>query len=207
MKKNNLSYFWNFYKWQIMAALATAVLGIYLLCSALTKKECVLSVMLFDCHSDVSEEQMEKELLQALQLDETRDAVSVQNSLMLAGTGSGSYAMTSLSRLLADIGSEKLDVCGMLESDFLKYDEAGTFMDLRECMEESELQAFGDALVETEDGRAIGIYTDRLPGMAKDSCYDGADGRGVIGIVYNTKHRERAVEYVEYLAGLSAASS
>lgn len=201
MKKNNLSYFWNFYKWQIMAGVVAAVLGVYLLGSALTKKECALSVMLLDCHSDVSQEQMEEELLQALRLDGTEYAVSVENSLMIADTGSGSYAMTSLSRLLADIGSEKLDVCGMLEDDFLKYDEAGTFMDLRECMEEQELRVFGDALFRTEDGRITGIYADKLPGMQRHSCYETPDSRGVVGIIYNTKHLETAGEYLMYLAG------
>lgn len=201
MKKNNVSCFWDFYKWQIMAALVVAVLGIYLLWHALTQKECVLSVMLLDCHSDVSEEQMEEELLQALQLDKTKYTVSVQSSLMLTDTGSGSYAMTSLSRLLADIGSEKLDVCGMLEKDFLEYEEAGTFMDLRICMGEGELGIFGDALLKTEDGRVVGIYADALPGMRKSGCYDTAAGRGVIGIVYNTKHAEKAGEYLMYLVG------
>lgn len=199
MNKNNLSYFWEFYKWQIIAVGVVAVLGIYLLCTALLKKECALSVMLLDCHTDKGQEQMERELLQALQLDKQKYTVSVQNELMISDTDAGTYAMTSLSRFLSDVGSEKLDVCGMLESDFLKYDASGTFLDLRECLDEAQLQRLQKALLVTDDGRVIGIYADGLPGMQKDGCYDAADSRGVLGVVYNTKHRETAGAYLTYL--------
>lgn len=199
MKKNDLSYFWEFYKWQILAAGVAAVLGIYLLCAALLKKECALSVMLLDCHADVSQEQMEQELLQALQLNKKEFTVSVQNELMISDTDVGTYAMTSLSRFLSDVGSEKLDVCGMLESDFLKYDASGTFLDLRECLDEAQLQNLKGSLLVADDGRIVGIYADGLSGMKKDGCYDAADSRGVLGVVYNTKHKEMAGEYLMYL--------
>ncbi len=202
MKKNDIGYFWEFYKWQIMAALVVLAAGIYLLGAALTKKECVLSVILFDCHTDIAREQMEGQLQQALGLDEKKYTVSVENSLMIADTESGSYAMTSLSRFLADIGSEKLDVCGMLEADFRTYDDAGTFLDLRECLDEKALRELGDALLVTEDGRISGIYADLLPGMQRDGCYDKAGSRGVVGVIYNTKHRDAAAEYLLYLAEL-----
>jgi hypothetical protein len=201
MKKNNIRYFWEFYKWQIMAAFVMITLGIYLLGAALTKKECILSVMLLDCHTDITQEEMERQLQQALGLDGKKYTVSVESSLMIADTESGSYAMTSLSRLLADIGSEKLDVCGMLEEDFDKYDASGTFLDLRECMDERELRELGDALFVAGDGRVSGVYADSLPGMQKDGCYDAlAGGRGVIGIVYNTKHKDMSGDYLMYLA-------
>lgn len=200
MKKINIGYFWDFYKWQILAALVVAVLSIYLLSEALTKKECVLSVMLLDCHGTTGQEQMERELLQALQLNEKQYTVCVQSDLMISDTQSGSYAMTSLSRLLAEIGSEKLDVCGMLEEDFFKYEASGTFLDLQEYMGKEELDAFGDELVIMEDGRVAGIYADVLPQMQKNRCYDSEDNRGVIGIVYNAKHPEMATAYLIWLA-------
>ena len=199
MKKNNLGYIWEFYKWQILAVGVAAVLGIYLLCVALLKKECALFVMLLDCHTNVSQEQMEQELLQALQLDQKEYTVSVQNELMISDTDAGTYAMTSLSRFLSDVGSEKLDVCGMLEYDFLKYDASNTFLDLRECLDETHLQNLDGSLLVTEDGRIAGIYADGLPGMKKDGCYDAAGSRGVVGVVYNTKHIDAAGAYLTYL--------
>lgn len=199
MRKNQIIWFWNFYKWQIMTAAIVMILGIYLLCTALIQKDCVLSVMLFDCHTSISQDQAEREIFSALQLDEERYTVSVQNELMISDSGSGSYAMTSLSRFLTDVGSEKLDVCGMLEEDFLRYDASHAFLDLRECLDEQQLQKLENNLLVTNDGRVIGVYADELPGMLRSGCYATTDSRGVIGIIYNTKHKEIAGRYLMYL--------
>ena len=142
----------------------------------------------------------QKELLQSLQLNEKKYVIEVQNGLMLDNTESGSYAMTSLSRLMSDIGSEKLDVCGMLEDTYLKYGKSRTFLDLRECFTEEQLEMFEGALLVTDDGKVIGIYADALSEVQKDGCYDSEDARGVIGIVYNTKHLDMAASYLLYLA-------
>lgn len=137
--KNNLEYFWMYYKFQVIAVLIVVFMVIYFLISSLTQKECVLSVMLIDCHTDVSSEQMEKEYMQTASMDERKCQVQIQNNLMFQGTDSGNYTMASLSKFMTDVGSQKLDVCGMLEDDFLKYDKSETYMDLRNCLTEKEL--------------------------------------------------------------------
>lgn len=197
--KNDLKYLWIYFKWQILAAAVVVILAIHFLMTALTTKECVLSIMLLDCYTEVSDEEMEKELLQSLQLDKKKYAIEVQNSLMIDNTESGSYAMTSLSRLMSDVGSEKLDVCGMLQDSYLKYDNSRTFLDLRECFTEEQLKNLEGALLVTEDGRVIGIYADALTKLQEDGCYDSEDAKGVVGIVYNTKHLDMAVNYLLYL--------
>lgn len=199
--KQHLEYFWSFYKWQILAAAVVAMLGIFLLCTALSKKECALSVMLIDCHTDAGQEQMEQDLLEAFGLDTKKYQVQVQNNLMFAETDSGSYAMTSLSRFLADIGSETLDVCAMTEQDFYKYEASGTFLDLGACFSEEELSALADYTVTAGEGRIPGLWADLLPGMQQYGCYESGQ-RGVVGIVYNTKHLEAAKRYLLFLAGI-----
>lgn len=104
MKKNNIAWFWNLYKWQILAIGVAAALGIYLLCAALTKKECVLSVMLLDCHADVSQEQAGRELAAVMRLDERRECVLVQNELMISDTNAGTNAESANARK-----SERID--------------------------------------------------------------------------------------------------
>lgn len=198
--KNSFAYFWSFYKWQLLAALVLLFIGASFLSAACSQKECMLSVMLLDCYAEASQEDMAAEAMQALQLDEAKHTVEMQNSLMLDNTEAGGYAMTSISRFLADIGSEKLDICGMLEQTFLKYDNAATFLDLRSCFSDAELERFGNALLITEDGRVIGLYADRLPRLQRDGCYASRDSRGVIGIIHNTKHLETAKQYLLYLA-------
>jgi len=200
--QNSLEYFWMYHKLTVITVAIMLALGIYFLSVSLSQKETALSVMLLDCHTDVSQEQMEEDILDALGADRSQYRAEVQNSLMIADTSSGNYAMTSLSRFLADIGSEKLDVCAMREEDFQKYEKAETYLDLRECFTEEELACFGDALEVTGDGRVLGVYTDAFPVLyGKYECYEGRENRGIIGIVYNTKRREAAAAYLMYLAG------
>ena len=197
--KNDLKYLWIYFKWQILAAVIVVILAFHFLITAFSEKECAVSIMLLDCYTEVGDEEMEKELLQSLQLDKKKYVIEVQNGLMINNTESGSYAMTSLSRLMSDIGSGKLDVCGMLQESFLKYDHSRTFLDLRECFAEEQLNEIGEALLVTEDGRVIGIYADALNKLQEDGCYDSEDEKGVVGIVYNTKHLDMAVNYLLYL--------
>lgn len=201
--KNSIEYFWNFYKWQLLCVFILLILGISFLVTALFQKECALSVMLLDCYTEVSSESMEKDILQVLQLDERKFAVEMQNNFMLENTEAGGYTMTSISRFLADIGSEKLDVCGMLENSFQEYDESGAFLDLRLCFDEVQLLCLQDALVIADDGRVIGLYANCLPGLQRDGCYDSPDDKGIIGIIYNTGNLENAKTYLMYLAGMT----
>ena len=195
---NELAYLWIYYKWPLLAALVILTAVLYSLLSLHNGKETVLSVMLIDCHTDISPEQMERDYLQACGRDPGRQQAEFLTTLMFGDTESGSYAMTSLSRFLADIGSGKLDVCGMREEDFLKYDNSGTWLDLRELTGGGLSHLPGDALV-TADGRVIGLYTDALPLLQRYGCY--GSGRGVIGVIYNAPHREAAAEYLAFAAG------
>ena len=120
---------------------------------------------------------------------------------MFQGTDSGSYSMTSLSKFMADIGSELLDVCGMTKDDFVKYDGSQTWMDLRDCLTDEQMTVLEDKLLTTDDGRAIGIMADDLPVLKADNCYTSTDTEAAVGIIYNTPHKEEAVKYLLYLAG------
>ena len=200
--KNQLYYFWSFYKWIIIAVGIAAALIIYFLAARLTEKETALSVMLMDCHTEISDEQMNQDFAGYIGLDIKRYAVSIQNTLMISEEEGGNYTMTCLARFLSDIGSEKLDVCGMLQQDFEKYDNADTWMELTNCLSEEELKELSDCLYLDASGVPIGLYADQLPMLEEYGCYDSEDDRGVIGIIYNTQRKDMAVSYLKYLAGI-----
>lgn len=199
--KNQLYYFWSFYKWIIAAVGIVVALFLYFLSVRLTEKECVLSVMLMDCHTDVSDEQMNDDFAAYINLEQKTYSVNIQNSLMISGSG-GNYTMSCLSKFLSEVGNKNLDVCGMLEDDFIKYDNADTWMTLSDSFTQEELYEFSDCLYENKDGEVIGLYADGLPQLAQYGCYDSQDTRGIIGIVYNTQHKDTAVEYLRYLTGM-----
>ena len=191
-----------YYKLPFAAVMVVVLLVLYFVATSLTEKDTALSVMLIDCHTEVSSEVMQEEYLEASGLDPKKYQVQIQNNLMFQGTDSGSYTMSSLSKFMADIGSELLDVCGMLKDDFVKYDKSDTWMDLRECLSEEQLKALNDRLLTAEDGRVIGIMADDLSVMQTDDCYSDPETEAAVGVIYNTQHKEEAVKYLLYLAGV-----
>ena len=199
--KTSLEYFWMYYKLPFLAGLVVVVLAVYFLVASLTAKDTVLSVMLIDCHTEMSGEKIAEEYMEATGLDQKKYQVQIQNNLMFQGTDSGNYSMTSLSKFMADIGSELLDVCGMLKDDFIKYDGSDTWMDLRECLSEEQSEKLKDRFLTADDGRVIGIMADKLPVLMADGCYTGTDTQAAVGIIYNTPHKEQAIKYLLYLAG------
>ena len=190
-----------YYKLPFLAGLVVVVLAVYFLVASLTAKDTVLSVMLIDCHTEMSGEKIAEEYMEATGLDQKKYQVQIQNNLMFQGTDSGNYSMTSLSKFMADIGSELLDVCGMLKEDFIKYDGSQIWMDLRECLSEEQSEKLKDRFLTADDGRVIGIMADKLPVLMADGCYTGTDTQAAVGIIYNTPHKEQAIKYLLYLAG------
>lgn len=199
--KNSLEYFWTYCKLPFLAGLVVVVLAVYFLVASLTAKDTVLSVMLIDCHTEMSGEKIAEEYMEATGLDQKKYQVQIQNNLMFQGIDSGNYFMTSLSKFMADIGSELLDVCGMLKEDFIKYDGSQIWMDLRECLSEEQSEKLKDRFLTADDGRVIGIMADKLPVLMADGCYTGTDTQAAVGIIYNTPHKEQAIKYLLYLAG------
>ena len=200
--KNNLEYFWMYYKLPFIAGMIVVILALYFLITALTAKETALSVMLIDCHTEMSGEEMAEEYMDTTGIDKKKYQVQIQNNLMFQGTDSGNYSMTSLSKFMADIGSELLDVCGMLKEDFIKYDGSQTWMDLRECLTDEQMEELKDSLLTTDDGRVIGIMADDLPVIQADGCYTNEETDAAVGIIYNAPHKDEAVKYLLYLAGV-----
>ena len=190
-----------YYKLPFLAGMIVVVLVLYFMITSLTEKDTALSVMLIDAHTDVSSEKMAEEYMDTTGIDKKKYQVQIQNNLMFQGTDSGNYSMTSLSKFMADIGSELLDVCGMLKDDFIKYDGSDTWMDLRECLTDEQSKVLEDYFLMTDDGRAIGIMADELPILKADNCYTSTDTEAAVGIIYNTPHKEEAVKYLLYLAG------
>jgi hypothetical protein len=195
--KEKAEYFWMYYKAPFLAVLAFLFISAYWVHAAVTEKELALSVMLVDSHAAVSEEKLEKAYAEYAGIDP--DTLSFNNSYLFSDSSSGTYAMTSLSRFYSDIGTQKLDVCGFLEEDFEKYANADCFLDLRECLSEQELAAYGDALY-YQDGKPVGIYTEALPGLKESGCYCEDGDVAMIGIAYNTLHVEAAADYIRYLS-------
>ena len=198
--KTELSYFLHYFKWPVLAGLIILFLVLHFVSASLSQKKTVLSVMLLDCHASAGQEQMAEAFGTGMEIDPKKEKIEVQSSLMLSDTFSGSYAMTSLSRFMTEVGNKNLDVCGMLLSDYEKYDASATWMDLRNICSKDWLAKMKAFWIESEDGRIIGIDPAGLPGLQAAGCYDESGGPASIGIVYNTQRPDASLRFLEFLS-------
>lgn len=193
--KNRISYFWEFYKWPCAAGLVLVIACSSFLYAKASAKETELEVMLFDCYSTYSDEELAELFAENMpDLDTETEGLEILSTLMLADKSSN-YAMTCVSRFYTDIGTGDLDVCGMLEEDFETYSHADSFLDLSTVFTEAELKTF-PRLYKSEAGKIIGVYADDLSGMQEADAYTDSDTNAVIGIAYNSGHVELARSFL-----------
>lgn len=70
--KNNLEYFWMYYKLPFIAGMIVVILAMYFLITTLTTKDTALSVMLIDCHTEMSGEEMAEEYMDTAGIDKKK---------------------------------------------------------------------------------------------------------------------------------------
>ena len=65
-----------------------------------------------------------------------------------------------------------------------------------------QMEELKDRLLTADDGRVIGILADDLPVLQAEECYTNKETEAAIGIIYNAPHKDEAVKYLLYLAGV-----
>lgn len=192
-----LEYFWTYYKFPLLLTVAAVIVVSYLGYAKLTEKDMAFQALLFDIHTNVSGEELEKEFAEYASIDRKIKDVEITENLLLAD-GTSNYAMTSQAKFYALIGTEDLDAVVMLQDNFINYAKADAFLNLREVFSDEELQKFPE-LYQWEDGRIIGVYAEQLPKVQAIGGYGNEGDRAIVGIIYNTQHLDAARQFMEYL--------
>ena len=195
-RREKLEYFWMYYKIPFLAVVAFLVIAIYFVSAAVTEKENGFSAILFDIHTDAEQSGLEEEYADYADIDTKKYEVLINTSLLLDDTSSTNYKISSISKFYSLIGTEDLDVCMMTEADFEKYEKEGTYLDLSTCMTKEELSKFPELY--EQDGKVLGIYGNELSKIKEISGYPDGE-KAIVGIVYNSKHVERSISFLEYL--------
>lgn len=193
--KKKLEYFWMYYKIPFLTVLAIVIVAAYFIHAKLAEKPYSLQALMYDIHTDVPEEELAQSFAEYAGIDTRKYDVYISTSLLLSDAASGNYALTSLSRFMAMIGTEDLDACMMTAEDFERYATVA-FLDLREMFSEEELAGFGKVYTDA-DGAVRGVYGSCLKKIGEIEGYEGKDG--VVGIIYNSTRKDMAAEFIRYL--------
>jgi hypothetical protein len=195
--RDRLGYFWVYYKILVILIVIGLIMVINFLHASLTEQPSVLNVMMLDIHAKVTSEKLQQEFIHAASINEKKEKVTISVDQLL-GDGSSSYQMGILAKLYSEIGMNQLDVVSMRKDDFANYVKSDMFLDLREVFTPEELSEF-TGLYRDDSGRVLGIRCNSMPGIKNISGYEM--DFGVMGIVYNTQHKDMAVKYLKYLNG------
>lgn len=151
-------------------------------------------------------EEWKAEIAEVLSIDPAKEQLTVATAYLSddnTGQNSDYYAVESIA---VRIAAGEIDVIAADEAHFRQYARGGAFMDLRELLSEEEMEAWAPLLVnaqeEVEDGvlgaeTPYGLRLKDISGPDSQALYPENDG--IIGIVANSKHTERAQTFLRYL--------
>ena len=195
-----LEYYFMYYKLPVLIGLTLLSVSGYLIYAKCAEKSDSFQVILFDIHTDADDRRLADLFAEAVNLDQSEYDVEIETNLLLTD-GTTNYAMASKAKYYSMVGTQKLDVCMMLEEDFKNYEKADAFLDLREVFSEEELACFPDLCYDAE-GHCIGIYGSSLPKIKEIHGYENQ--KSIMGILYNSRHKELSAQYLRYLGTVNS---
>lgn len=150
-------------------------------------------------------EELRAGIAEALSVDTAEEFVTIQSDQLSDGAGNDTGNIYAAEAVAVRIAAGEIDVIAADDPRFEQYARGGAFLDLTKILSQEERSAWDSLLVyareEVEDGvfgeeTAYGIRLDDAPGLRGLDVYPNG---GVIGIVANAKHPDRAVQFLHYL--------
>ena len=135
--KDRLEHFWYYHKWYLIAGVVGVVFIILLLCSILNHKETAFRATITDVDVHGEEKQLIDRFTEYSNIDDDTYHVFFDSALYFIN---GNYQ--SPTKITAMLSSAEIDVLSFATEYFEQYAYNDTFLDLRTCMSEEELEAY-----------------------------------------------------------------
>ena len=193
-----IQYFFMYYKIPVILILAVAAIAISVGHSIASNKTMAFHAYFINADNTRSDETLSQEFADFLQINTSKEQVSVDSSLMI--DGNSQVSISSIEKFASEINSNFIDSCIMPEELFLTYAKEGAYGDLRDYISDTDLQKYkkADQLV-YQDKIPVGIRTEALSRIQGSDLYKKSD-KAVIGIIYNTEHPKEAGKFLHFLS-------
>lgn len=187
-----------YYKIPVILILAVAAIAISVGHSIASNKTMAFHAYFINADNTRSDETLSQEFADFLQINTSKEQVSVDSSLMI--DGNSQVSISSIEKFASEINSNFIDSCIMPEELFLTYAKEGAYGDLRDYISDTDLQKYkkADQLV-YQDKIPVGIRTEALSRIQGSDLYKKSD-KAVIGIIYNTEHPKEAGKFLHFLS-------
>ena len=203
--REKILYFLDYYKIPLILITATVLLIASIAHEVLTAKPTGFTAELINAQLYDTQEFGER-FAEAAGIDTSKELCVIDADALSSGGGTGTQAdLYSAERILVRISAAEMDILAADEEIFRNYARQSIFSDLREALDAETYALFEPWLVyeplELEDGQLsepvpTGIRLDTAPVFCDAGIYPNG---GVIGIVANSPHPDRAVAFLKFI--------
>lgn len=228
-KEERWAYFWDYYKWHVVAVVLVIVLLIQAVVGIVNRKEVVFSGILLNCMINIDDDDFLQGFYDRAGIDAQTQEAAFYTDVILTNKNTKND-VTAIQRIMAGMATKDTDfVVGQPENfQLCAYSTGRIFIDLRTFLDEDTLKAFSDRLYyidgavldklsvpagETVDGsiqlpdptkpeameKPIPVGIDISDREAFQSSYYFPDTTLYLGIATNTPRTELVKQFIDYL--------
>ena len=198
-------YYVYYYKIPVLVGIGVLVFLISLVHSIVTAKDTVLSVALLNANQEVEYSLFMDEYFQTTDYDAGKTEMRIDASYCFYDNYSN---YQNEQRFFVATAAEQIDVVIGSKEIFEKYADMGYFIDLSKLMDADTYSKYSDmahttSLTEEYGGNTevSGLDITNWDCISKLKWYEGSDEPVYIGIVCESKNKEQAIDFINYLRG------
>lgn len=198
-------YYVYYYKIPVIVGIGVLVFLISLVHSIVTAKDTVLSVALLNANQEVDYSLFLDEYFQTTDYDAGKTEMRIDASYCFYDNYSN---YQNEQRFFVATAAEQIDVVIGSKEIFEKYADMGYFIDLSKLMDADTYSKYSDmahttSLTEEYGGNTevSGLDITNWDCISKLKWYEGSDEPVYIGIVCESKNKEQAIDFINYLRG------
>ena len=198
-------YYVYYYKIPVLVGIGVLVFLISLVHSIVTAKDTVLSVALLNANQEVEYSLFMDEYFQTTDYDAGKTEMRIDASYCFYDNYSN---YQNEQRFFVATAAEQIDVVIGSKEIFEKYADMGYFIDLSKLMDADTYSKYSDmahttSLTEEYGGNTevSGLDITNWDCISKLKWYEGSDEPVYIGIVCESKNKEQAIDFINYLSG------
>ena len=197
-------YYVYYYKIPVIVGIGVLVFLISLVHSIVTAKDTVLSVALLNANQEVDYSLFLDEYFQTTDYDAGKTEMRIDASYCFYDNYSN---YQNEQRFFVATAAEQIDVVIGSKEIFEKYADMGYFIDLSKLMDTDTYSKYSDmahttSLTEEYGGNTevSGLDITNWDCISKLKWYEGSDEPVYIGIVCESKNKEQAIDFINYLS-------
>ncbi len=205
--KQKFGYFWDYYKWPAVVVLFVAISVISFVYNLATQKDTVLYVDCLNGDPMAETQAIEEGFVEAIGLSYKDYTVSFNPSVQLDLEQDSPYSLVGYQKLMAEAGSNTLDILIGQSEILMTFAADGYYRDLSELFPADYLAAHEKDLIyfageeEDKDPFPIAIRIASAPCLVENGIYFNGDENVYFTVLTSSSRSDTALSFYEYLTG------